>query len=163
MTTWFDQQMRIVLVGLLAGCGWLPSDSPAAPKPPPPDPDVAAIAHVWKVDGHVLGTRTTISDQDAIALHGRTVNLTGNSYTTPWQGTCDEARRTKAATTLVEVTADVDVSPDGRARLEDFGLAKNLTELTLTCIVMKAPPLTVWLSGDRAMTCFGGVCYLMSR
>ena len=154
--------MRFVLIGLLTGCGWLPSDSPAAPKAPLPDPDVTAITHAWKVDRHVLGIRTTMSEQDAIALHGRTVMLTSTGYTTPWHGTCEEAKRVKSTTTLVEVTADVDVSPDGRARLKEFGLAKELTEYTLTCIVTKAPPLTIWLSGNRAMTCFGGVCYLMS-
>ena len=68
--------MRFVLIGLLTGCGWLPSDSPAAPKAPLPDPDVTAITHAWKVDRHVLGIRTTMSEQDAIALHGRTVMLT---------------------------------------------------------------------------------------
>lgn len=154
--------MRILLV-LLAGCGWLPSDTPAAPKPPPPDPDVVALAHAWKIEGHVIGTRTTMSEQDAVALHGRNVTFTATGYTSPWHGTCDEAKRTKAASSLVEVTADVDVSPDGRARLKEFGLAKDLTEYTLRCVVTKVPPMTIWLTGNHAMTCFGGVCYLLTR
>ncbi len=155
--------MRIALIGLLAGCGWLPSDSPAAPKPPPPDPDVTVLSHPWKVENHVLGIRTSLSEQDATALHGRLVTLTGTSYSTPWHGTCEEAKRTKTVTTLVELTADVDVSPDGRAQLKAFGLAKNPTEFKLSCIVAKVPPLTIWVTGNRALTCFGGVCYLLTH
>ena len=149
-----------LLIAILGGC--LPPDSPP-PVKPTIDPDVAALVHDWKVTGHEVGTKTSMSDQDATGYHGRAITITETGYTTPWHGTCEQAKRARAANTLVEVTADVDVSPDGRTRLRQFGLAKDLTEYTLTCALRTVPPLTVWLTGDRAMTCFGGVCYLLTR
>ncbi len=151
---------RCELLIVFAGC--LPPDSPP-PAKPAIDPDVAALVHAWKVTGHEIGTKTSISEQDAIGYHGREIAITDAGYTTPWHGTCEQAKRSKAPTTLVEVTADVDVTPDGRSRIKQFGLAQDVTEYTLTCALTTVPPLTVWLTGDRAMTCFGGVCYLLSR
>ena len=145
---------------MLAGC--LPSETPATPKPVV-DADLAELAHVWKVGAHVLGTRTTISEQDAAEMHGRTVAI-GAGYTSPWHGSCEEAKRGKQTSSLVEITADVDLSPDGRAAAKQFGLAKDVTEYTLSCTTSSStPPLTIYLTGNKAMTCFGGVCYLLTR
>ncbi len=66
--------LRCELLALLAGCGLLPPDEPAKPKPTA-DPDLAAIVHAWKVSGHVLGTRSSLSDRDASDHHGRTVTV----------------------------------------------------------------------------------------
>jgi hypothetical protein len=152
--------MRVPLLLALAGC--LPPDTPAAPKPVV-DPEVAELVHGWKVTAHVIGTKTSMSEQDAVAMHGRIVEVRAAGYTTPWHGTCEQANREKQQSSLVEITADVDVSPDGRARLKEFGLAKEVTEYRMGCTNAKVPPLTIYLTGKRGMTCFGGVCYLLER
>lgn len=153
--------IRLVLALGVAGC--LPPDTPPAPAKPAVDPELAELAHPWRVTGHVIGTKTTMSEQDAEGMRGRTVEIGATGYATPWHGTCESVKRTRATASLVEVTADVDVSPDGRARLKQFGLATELTEYRLACADAKVPPLTIWLTGPRAMTCFGGVCYLLER
>jgi len=154
-----------VALALLAGClpaGCLPPETPAAPKPLV-DADLAELAHAWNVSAHVVGTKTTISEQDAVEMHGRTVTI-GAGYTSPWHGSCEQANRTKQTSSLVEITADVDLSPAGRATAKEFGLAKDVTEYKLTCATSpNTPPLTIYLTGKRAMTCFGGVCYLLTR
>lgn len=152
--------MRIA-IALLACCGPLPSDA-EEPKPVV-DADAVALVHAWKITGHEMGTKTALSEDDATAMHGRTVDIAATGYTSPFHGNCEESTRTKRSSSLVELTADVDVSPDGRARLKQFGLAKDVSEYKLVCRNAKVPPLTIYLTGDRAMTCFGGVCYLLVR
>jgi len=125
---------------------------------------VEDLTYTWKVASHELGTKTTMSEQDAIAAHGRELAITASGYTTPWHGRCAEAKRERSRASLVEVTADVDVTPDGRARLKQFGIAVDPIEYRLVCQGRTtAPLLTIWVTGKRAMTCFGGVCYLLTR
>jgi hypothetical protein len=142
--------VRVLVLLALAGC--LLPDTPAAPSPVV-DPDVAELVHGWKVTAHVIGTKTTLSEQDAAGMHGRVVEVRAAGYTTPWHGTCEHAAREKQQSSLVEITA----------RLKEFGLAKDVTEYRLGCTDPKVPPLTIYLTGKRAMTCFGGVCYLLER
>lgn len=140
---------------LLAGCG--------TPEPAAPRPAVDPLTFTWLVSSHEMGTKSSLSDEDALGTYGREVVI-GAGYTTPWHGTCDQAKREQAKASLVEVTADVDISPAGRARVKQFGLQEKLVEYRLVCqYKASTPPLTIWLTGDRAMTCFGGVCYLLSH
>jgi len=45
-----------------------------------------------------------------------------------------------------------------------FGLGDKLVEYRLSCNgTTRTPPLTMYIAGSHAMTCFAGVCYLMTR
>jgi hypothetical protein len=140
-----------------AGCSWLPPDSPATPSAVDPD---AALLHPWKITEHVLGPRALISDHDAAGFHDRTIAITATSYTSPWSGSCSEAARAKSQRPLAEVAAEHDVEP---ARTAQLGLADPLLEYKLTCGLGRTLPLTVYLAGSHALTCWSGVCYLLAR
>lgn len=140
---------------MLACCG---TPEPAAPKS-----DVDLLTFTWLVSGHEMGTKSSLSEDDALGTYGREVVI-GAGYTTPWHGTCEQAKRENTPASLVEVTADVDISPAGRARVKKFGLQERLVEYRLTCQYKATTlPLTIWTTGNRAMTCFSGVCYLLSH
>jgi len=50
--------------------------------------------------------------------------------------------------------------------VSSFGIGPEATEYELSCkthAVHVIPPLTIYVTGDRAMTCFAGVCYLLAR
>lgn len=144
----------------LAGCGWLPPDSPPA-KPVPPDPD-AELFHDWKVTEHVLGPRALISDYDAAAFHGRTVAISATSYASPWSGSCDDAHRQKRPRTLAEVATELELARD---RVASTGLADPIVEYQLMCGLgtSRTPALTLYVSGAHGLTCWGGVCYALTR
>ena len=142
----------------LAGCGWLPPDTPPA-HPTPPDP-VAALFHAWKITGHLLGARALISDLDGAGFHDRTVSVTHASYASPWSGSCAEARRSHAPRALAEIAAAHDLAADRAAGL---GLAGAIVEYQLQCATSRTPALTVYVAGSRAVTCWSGVCYLLER
>jgi len=145
----------------LAGCGWLPPDSPPA-QPVPPDPD-AALFHDWKVTEHVLGPRALISESDAAAFHGRSVAISATSYASPWSGGCDDAHRQKRSRTLADVTTELGIARDRTATL---GLADPVIEYQLTCGLggtSRTPPLILYVSGTHGLTCGGGVCYALTR
>jgi hypothetical protein len=141
----------------LAGCGWLPPDSPTTPVAADPD---AALVHPWKITGHVLGPRPRILESDAAGFHGRTVAITSTGFSSPWSGSCDQAGRQKTPRTLAEVTAELEVARDRPASL---GLADPIIEYRLSCATATAPGLTLYLAGAHALTCWSGVCYLLSR
>lgn len=110
-----------------------------------------------------MGTKSSLSEEDALGTYGREIVI-GTGYTTPWHGTCEQAKREEAPASLVEVTADVDISPAGRARVKQFGLREKLVEHRLSCSYPTSTlPFVIWVVGNRAMTCFGGVCYLLSH
>jgi len=142
----------------LAGCGWLPPDSPPT-RPAPPDPD-AALFHDWKVADHVLGTRALISELDAAEFRDRTVAVTANAYSSPWSGSCDDARRERQPRTSAEVAAAHDIAGD---RVASLGLGDRIVEYQLLCVTSRAPPLTLYVAGLRAVTCWSGVCYVLTR
>jgi hypothetical protein len=153
----------LLITVLLApgGCGWLPPDSSPA-RPVPPDPD-AALVHDWKVTEHALGARALISDYDAAAFHGRTVEITATGYASPWSGSCDDAHRQRQARTLAEVLAELGIARD---RTGSLGLADPVAQYQLTCGLGgtgRTPPLTVYLAGEHALTCWSGVCYVLAR
>ena len=143
-----------------SGCGWLPADAP--PRRPTADPDVAAIVHTWRVDAHLLASRTTMSDADAARIHGRTVAVGATGYTTPWHGTCEESGRIRRERPLAEVAAELQID---RARTAALGIADPVFEYKLSCadLEKRAPSLTLYVAASRALTCFGGVCYVLAR
>lgn len=146
----------VALSVLLAGCGLLPPDPPAQPAVAA-DPD-AALLHDWKIAGHVLGSRALVSDLDAAGFHGRGVAVSAGGYVSPWSGTCEQANRQKSARALAELTRDHDLAP-GTA----LQLAEPITEYRLSCVTGTAPGMIVYVGGPHAVTCFAGVCYLLSR
>jgi hypothetical protein len=147
---------RSILV-TIAGCSWLPPDSPATA--PAVDPD-AALLHAWKITDHVLGPHALISDYDAAGFHYRTIAITATTYSSPWSGSCREAARAKSQRTLADVAAEHDLPP---ARTAQLGLADPFVEYRLTCGLGRTLPLTVYFSGARALTCWSGVCYVLAR
>ena len=152
------------LAGLLSfflpavGCAWLPPDNPARP-PTVVDPD-AALLHPWKITDHVVGPHALISDSDAAGFHDRTIAITATTYASPWSGSCNEAARARAPRPLADIAAEHDLPP---ARAAQLGLADPLVEYKLTCGLGRTLPLTVYLSGAHALTCWSGVCYLLAR
>jgi hypothetical protein len=148
----------VVVTGALAGCGWLPPDSPAD-SPAPLDPD-APVLHDWKVAGHVLGSRALISELDAAGFDGRAVAISAAGYSSPWSGRCDDVRRERRPRTLAGVTAELSLPRDRVARL---GLVDPIVEYRLSCTTGRTPTLTCYVGGAHAVTCWGGVCYLLAR
>ena len=155
-----DVTSKSLLALAASGCGWLPADAPP-PRRPEADPD-AAIVHTWRIDGHLLAARTTMSDADAARLHGRTVEIGAAGYTTPWHGTCEEAGRIRRRRGLAEVAVELGID---RARAAALGLTDPVTEYKLSCtdLEKRAPSLTLHVADARALTCFGGVCYVLAR
>jgi hypothetical protein len=179
----------VELVVVVAGC--LPPDAPPPPKPPGPDPEVTALVHAWTVaahvlaDGamltegeavemhvvhawtvaaHVLADGAMLTEGEAVEMHGRTIDVRADGYTTPWHGTCEDAGRTHRTRDLAAVVEDLRIPAASRRHLVSFGLDGELGEYHLKCNgTVRTPPLTLYVAGPRAMTCFSGVCYLMKR
>jgi hypothetical protein len=150
--------MRLCLV-VLAAC--LPPDqAPVAPVAP--DPDLAAIVHTWQIAGHVLGTSPTLGESDATAFDGRTIEVSATGYTSPWQGTCSDAARSKRQRPLADITTESELTGSARARLASSGFASPVTEYRITCSDRRALPLVLVVKGDHAFTCWGGICYLLT-
>lgn len=146
-----------LLASLSTSCGWLPPDSPATR--PTADPD-ADLLHTWTITDHVLGPHALISDYDAAGFHGRTIAITATGYSSPWSGSCNEAARERARRPLSDVTAEHDLARDRALRL---GLVDPLIEYRLTCGLGRTLPLTFYVGGAHALTCWSGVCYLLAR
>lgn len=142
-----------------AGCGWLPADAP--PQRPVADPD-AALVHAWRVDAHLLGARTPLTEADAAAHHGRAVSVPRTGYTTPWHGTCEESGRTRRERPLAEVAAELQLE---RASVQRHGFTDPLAEYRLVCMDpgRPAPTLTLYIAGEHALTCFSGACYVLGH
>lgn len=118
--------------------------------------------HDWRVDGHLLARTTSLTSADADRYRGRAVTISRSGYTTPWQGTCEEHSQVRRARPLAEVAAELGLD---RARVLALGLADPLAEHRLTCqdIEHRTPALLLYVSGARALTCFGGACYVLAR
>ncbi|MBV8756983.1 MAG: hypothetical protein JO257_06905 [Deltaproteobacteria bacterium] len=154
---------RSLLFIAATGCSWLPSDTPAK-KPRPTDPDVAEIAHEWTVENHVLAGNAALTDADANENLGRKVVITPTSYRSMFVGSCDESARQKTDRVFADVLTELDLAGEARDTAIKFGFGDPMTEYRLTCPGnAKAVPLVIYISGKRAMTCAGGVCYLLSR
>jgi hypothetical protein len=147
----------IALAAWSSGC--LPPDAPPN-TPAAADPDEAALRNAWRVDGHLLGKRTSLSAEDAARSHGRTVSISGSGYATPWHGTCEEAGSARRERPLAEVAAELAI--DWRRMLR-LGFTDPLVEHRLSCTdpVRRAPSLTVYVANAHALTCYSGICYVL--
>jgi hypothetical protein len=162
----FRELLLFSLIGALFACGWLPPDSPPA-KPVAPDPDTP-LFHDWKITGHVLGADALISELDAAGFHGRTVAVSATGYASPWSGSCDNAHRQKEPRRLAELADQLKLPRDRAASL---ALGEPIVEYQLSCAGRpggvagngRTPPLTCYVAGDHAVTCWSGVCYLLAR
>ncbi len=96
-------------------------------------------------------------------MHGRKVEATATSYRSPFQGSCDGATVDERTRNFDDVAAEVDLSGDRRITAKNFGMTPVVTEYRLACTANnRTPPLVLYIAGTRAMTCFSGVCYLMT-
>lgn len=151
--------MRVCIAAVLVACS-----SPAPKQPAAPAPAAAvetALVRTWIVSEHVLVKGASITSEDAAGFHGRTLDITPTGYMSPWQGTCEHATRTEHQRSVDEVVAELGVIEADRAKVAAFGFAEPATEYRLAC--GKRIPLTILVGGDKAMTCYGGACYLLSR
>ena len=160
---------RLSLVVAIAACGGHAKsvDEPVASR----DPELAALATAWTIENHIITPKSDLSDADAADWHGRAVAISVRAgYQTPFQGNCKDASYTKRRRILTEVALDEDLAGESRHVPERFGLASSVTEFKFICRDVKedgrptlTPILTIYQAGDRAMTCFSGVCYLLTR
>jgi hypothetical protein len=118
--------------------------------------------HAWRVDAHLLAKHAPLSDADAAHHHGRAISIGQTGYTTPWQGTCEESGRIRRERLLAEVTAELSID---RPRVLALGLTDPLVEYKLSCLDLerRTPALTLYVANAHALTCFGGVCYVLVR
>ena len=152
----------LLLVALVGLTGCLPPDTPAkhAAKP---DPDIAELVHTWTVENHVLAGNSSITDGDALANHGRTVEITTSGYSSPFTGSCDDAARARRERVFADVSVELDLAGEARDTAIHFGFGDPLVEYRLTCPDhTRTVPLVIFISGKRAMTCFAGACYLLA-
>ena len=156
--------MRLYLALVLATTGCLPPDRAApAPPPPPGAVEAQAFAHAWLVENHILAGNATLTEGDAILMHGRKVEVGTSSYSSPFQGSCDGATYDQRTRSFDDVAAEVDLAGDRRTTATNFGITKTVTEYRLNCTAnTRTPPLVLFVAGKRAMTCFSGVCYLLT-
>lgn len=155
--------MKALTLAALAGCSWLPADSPPK-KPARADPELGELAHTWTVENHVLTGNPNLSDAEARENHGRTVEITPTSYRSFSVGNCDDSARERRDRVFADLLVDLDLASEARDTAIRFGFGDPVTEYRLTCPGnSKALPLVIEISGKRAMTCFGGVCYLLAR
>lgn len=156
--------IRTIGLLLVASCSWLPADSPPQ-KPVPTDVDVVALAHTWVIETHALAGNTALSDSEANGMNGRKVEISATGFKSPWQGTCEDVSRDKHERAAAELSMKYDLMGEAWATAARFGIGPQATEYQLDCTTRgnRTPPLTMVVTGARAMTCFGGVCYLLSR
>lgn len=125
---------------------------PAAPSTPP-DP---SRGH-WTVDEHVIGPHADIGEPDARAMHARTIDI-DVGYTTPWHGSCPEAKHDTTPFELGSVSSLVGID------LAPLHLPPSLDEYAFTCTDNnRAPPLKLYVGDGVAVTCWNGVCYRLAR
>jgi hypothetical protein len=138
-----------------------PPDAPPQAPAAAADPD-AVLVHAWRIDAHLLRKHSSLTDADAEQHRGRTVSIGATGYNSPWHGTCEESGRTHRERPLAEVAAELTLD---RPRLLQLGFADPLTEHKLSCndLERRAPVLTVYLASSRALTCYGGACYVLVR
>jgi hypothetical protein len=136
----------------------------------PSDPELLAIAHAWTIENHIVTPRSYLADSDAMEWHGHKVAITGTGYTTPFQGACKTATFERRVRALSEVAAEVDLAGESRNIPGRFGLPASVTEFKFVCSDRRddgrltlVPILTIFVGGTRAMTCFSGVCYLLTK
>jgi hypothetical protein len=140
-----------------AGSGCPPAEPPRTPSA---DPETHELVHAWRVDTHLLGKHTSLTDADAARHHGQPVSITRTGYATPWHGTCEESGRSRRERLLAEVTTELAID---RPRVLQLGFTDPLVEYRLYCndLDRTVPALMLYVANARALTCFGGVCYVL--
>jgi len=147
--------LRASLLLLLASCAPKPAPAPAAPSAPTA---ADAVAH-WKITGHALSAHALVTEADALAWHGRTVEISQATLQSPWTGTCDEYGTATHARALADATAASDIP---LASATGAGLTDPLLEVRLSCNASRTPSLTLFVAPDHhAMTCWSGACYFL--
>ncbi|HET9987730.1 MAG TPA: hypothetical protein VFQ65_04405, partial [Kofleriaceae bacterium] len=156
--------VRLLLAVIIVSTACLPPDKVEGPTVPPSgDSQAAAFAKTWLVENHIVAGNSTLTEGDAILMHGRKVDITPTSYRSPFQGSCDGATAQERTRSFDDVAAEVDLAGDRRTTAKNFGLTATVSEYRLTCNVNnRTPPLVLFVAGKRAMTCFSGVCYLLT-
>lgn len=157
-------RLASVLVLALAACGAKHVSHKAPAEPVSDDPEVEAIAHTWIIDSHFLVKGSPITDKDAKAYHGRTLEISEEGYQSPFHPPCDHAAMKKKDRALSDLANELQLGDAAAAKAAEAGLTSDLVEYRMTCTGRgKPPPVFVWLGGKVAMTCFGGACYMMKR
>lgn len=149
--------MRYLLFAVVVACG-----QPAPVQAPVKDPG-SPYAKPWLVENHILSGNTALTEGDAQLMHGRKVEVTESSYRSPFQGSCDDAKLSQRTRVFDDVASEADLSGDRRQTAQNFGIAGNVVEYRLECTAnTHTPPLVLFVVEQRAMTCFSGVCYLLT-
>jgi hypothetical protein len=146
----------VVFVFGLAACH-PPARTVATPSAAPPVP---GIDYTWKIIGHVMLPSATIDERDAVGWNGREITVTRSTYASPFQGTCEQSGRVRRNRELEDIIVEVNAP---RSVATDYNLSSPVVEYRLTCRQRERPPLAMYVSTDRAMTCFSGVCYFLRR
>lgn len=149
----------VLLAVLLAAC---PKSTPTKRVDPPPDPDAEVVAHTWLVAEHLRVKGASIAEEDANGFHGRTIVILPDGFASPWQSSCDKAKREKRTRELNELFDELEIEKGGTSKAAQFGMTSDLLEFRMTC-TERGTPLIIWVGGTHAMTCFKGACYLLKR
>ena len=154
--------VRTAAIIALAACG---KPRPvAAPVAASTDPEELALMTTWIIESHMLVKGASVTDADATGFHGRTIAITEEGYTSPFQPACARAARVKQVRELGEVIEELEVAGEGATVAAASGMTSDLVEWRLTCTDRgKPPPLLIWVGGKHAMTCSSGACYLMKH
>ena len=152
-----------VLVGA-AACG-APAKAPAKPMTAADtSPEADVLNRTWIVDKHIMVKGSTLTADDAKGFDGRTIEVTAKGFTSPWQRDCADASRTLERRQLDAVIAELGVKPADKQTLEKFGFDDQVAEFRLVCNDRESPPpILIYVSNDKAMTCNRGACYLLIK
>ena len=136
---------------------------PVKPPPPPDEPAEVSFVHPWVVENHILGGNATMTEGDASLMHGRKLEITASSYRSPFQGSCASSTTDQRMRSFDDVAAEVDLAGERRDTARHFGMTTTVTEYRLSCASStRTPSLVLFVAGKRAMTCFSGICYLLT-
>lgn len=149
-----------VIAVLLGGC---PKASKPTKQPDPAaDPDDEIVEHTWSVEDHLRVKGASIAEADANGFVGRTIVVLHEGFASPWQPTCNHAKREKRTREMSELFAEIEIADGGATKAAAFGMTSDILEFRLTC-TERDTPLIIWVGGKKAMSCFSGACYLMKR
>jgi len=156
------RELALLIVLGVAGCS--SSAKPATKQASAADvaPEADILNRTWIVDKHIMVKGSSVDLADAKGFHGRTVEISAAGYASPWQGTCASASRSLERRDLPAIITELGIKPSDEAVLKKFGFTELVSEFRLLCNDReKPPPFLIYLSNDKAMSCFGGACYLL--
>jgi len=156
------REYALLIVLGVAGCS--SSAKPATKQKTAADvaPEANILNRTWIVDKHIMVKGSSVDIADAKGFHGRTVEITAQGFASPWQGDCASASRSLERRDLPAIIEELGIKPSDEPVLTKFGFTELVSEFRLQCTDReKAPPFLIYLSNDKAMTCYGGACYLL--